>query len=90
MNIYYGLTEKESKQEYLCYEKNENYDGKLVHLTLQSLKKLIKEEKLEETIKYYAIIPISNFEIINNIINAKDTVVIKIPFKFKINEVYTL
>ena len=62
MYVYYGLTEKESKEEYLCYEDNENYDGKLVHLSLDALKKFIIEENLQDTIKYYVIIPISNFK----------------------------
>lgn len=90
MKVYYGLTEEESLKNELTYFKNDKYIGKGVHTSLEYLKKFIKEEKMQNIITHYTIIPLEKFDIINNISNDDKMIIVKTPFTIKIDKVYKL
>lgn len=90
--VYYGLTEDESKQNYLEYKSSEKFNAKGINLDLEGLRNFIKDSKLEDVVKYYTKIELNNFEIAENIYKHKkyNMIAVKIPFKIKITEVYDL
>ena len=89
MKIYYGLTEEESKLKTLIYKDNQEYDCKGVNTSLDGLIKFIKDNNMENIIKYYTVLDSNIFDIKEDIIFDKeyDMLAVKIPFEFKITNV---
>ncbi len=92
MNVYYGLTEEESKFENIVYKKNKDYNKKSVNTSLKGLKTFINDNNLSKIIKYYVKLPVDNFIVCKNILKDKkyDMIVVKLPYKFEINKIYKI
>lgn len=92
MKIYYGLTEKEAKLKFLKYSDNKNYNCKGVNTSLSGLEDFIRDNKMNDLIKYYTILDSDIFEIDKDIIFDKkyDMIAVRIPFEFEIKNVYIL
>jgi|688.fasta_scaffold253806_2 hypothetical protein len=90
--VYFGLSEKESKLEYLIYKGNSKYSGKGVNLDLIGLKKFIKDYDMEKYVKYYTKVPLSSFKVLEHIDKDEkyNMITVQIPFKFKITNVNKL
>ena len=72
MKIYYGLTEEESKLKTLIYNDNNQYDCKGVNTSLEGLIKFIKDNNMENIIKYYTVLDSNIFDIKEDIILLHD------------------
>ena len=92
MEIYYGLTEEEAKLKVLKYSDNKKYDCKGVNTSLKGLKKFIKDNKLDDLIKYYTILDSNIFNISKEILIDEEynMIAVKIPFEFEIKNVKKL
>lgn len=86
--VFYPLEENDISKGYIIYKKNEKFKLKLLHLTLIKLKEFLKKEDLN--FKFYTKININNFNIDRSIFNEKDTIVVKLPFFIKINNIYKI
>ena len=92
MKIYYGLTKEETTLKYIKYHGTKEYEYKGVNISLNGLKKFIKDNKMDTLIKYYTILDSSIFDINEDILLDKeyDMIAVKIPFEFEIKEIYEL
>ena len=87
--VYYPLEKKDISKGFVIYQKNDNFNLKLLHLTLEKLNDFLKKEE-KFNYKFFTKVNINNFIIDKSIINKKDTIVVKLPFYFKINNIYKL
>ena len=91
-NIYYGLTEKESKKKKLVYKSNSKFTHKGVNTTLSGLKRFIKDNNMQNIITKYTILDKNIFDIDTSVYPDKEynMISVKIPFEFDINNVHNL
>lgn len=90
--VYYGLTDSEVRSNNILYKRDIMYDGKGVNLSLRGLRKFIKNSNIDDVIKHYTIIPISEFTVLDHIDydDKYDMITVKTPFNVKITNVHKL
>lgn len=53
MNVYYGLTEDETRRDGVCYRVSFDYRLKMVNISLDGLRRFILDNNMQDLIKLY-------------------------------------
>ncbi len=86
--VYYALTKNEAKRPVLTVPKRPGYEGKGVHLSLEGMKRYIKDFKLNDY-THYTELSMSQFEVAPNVyMDPKyNMVMVKTPFSFMVKHI---
>ena len=91
VKVYYGLTENEAKKVYVKHPNVPGVTGKGVHLSLDGLRRFVRDLKLSD-VTYYTEVPITHFEVLKDVyMDPKyNMVAVKTPFTVMIKDVKRL
>lgn len=90
--VYYGLTETESKKTKLSYKGSSKYTHKGVNVSLNGLKKFVKDSNIDNIITKYTVVDIKYFDVDDSVIYDEeyDMIAVHIPFEIPITNIHDL